>query len=239
VTNAAVLTNPKANRKCFLADPKVIPNAAILDPRFTLSMPRTLTVSTALDALTHAIEGLVSTMANPVSEGLFLQAIRLITANLPVVIEDGSNEKARLNMQVASTLAGWGMSTSQLGLAHCMAHTVGAMHHIPHGTGCGIALPWVMRYNVDHATEKLALAAQALGVETSGMTARAAAAAAADEVTALMSRLGHPLRFSDVGVPEENLGVCGFHAVTDMLVLFNPRPVNDPNEVVQLFTQAY
>jgi alcohol dehydrogenase class IV len=104
---------------------------------------------------------------------------------------------------------------------------------------CGIVLPKVMRFNVDHAAGKLALVAQALGVDTKGMKERDAALAAADAIEALMKKVGHPMRLRDVGVPEEGLMMCSFHAIADSNVLFNARPVNDPMDVYNLYTQAY
>ena len=239
VTNVAVLTSKGAGRKLFIVDARIMPDAAILDPRFTMSLPKDMTVSTAMDAMTHAIEAMTSTMANKICDGMALQAIRLINENLPLIVADGKNEKARLNMQLAATMAGWAFTIAQVGLAHGMAHTIGTLHHVPHGAACGIVLPKVMRYNVDHAADKLVQVAQALGVNTSGMAERDAALAAADAVEALMTKVGHPMRLRDVGVPEENLAICAFHAIADTAVLFNGRPVSDPNEVLQIYTQAY
>jgi acyl-CoA reductase-like NAD-dependent aldehyde dehydrogenase/alcohol dehydrogenase class IV len=239
VTNAAVITNKTAGRKLFIADPKITPNAAILDPRFTMTLPKGMTVGSAMDAMTHAVEALTSNMANQICDGHALQAIRLISENLPLVVADGKNEKARLNMQIAATMAGWSFTIAQVGLAHAMAHTVGTLHHVPHGTACGIVLPKVMRFNVDHATAKLALVAQALGVDTKGREERDAALAAADAIEALMEKVGHPMRLRDVGVPEEDLVRCSLHAIADSNVLFNSRPVSDPMEVYNLYRQAY
>jgi alcohol dehydrogenase class IV len=239
VTNAAVITNKTAGRKLFIADPKITPNAAILDPRFTMTLPKDMTVGSAMDAMTHAIEAVMSIMANQICDGQALQAIRLISENLPLVVADGKNEKARLNMQIAATMAGWSFTVAQVGLAHAMAHTVGTLHHVPHGAACGIVLPKVMRFNVDHATAKLALVAQALGVDTKGMEERDAALAAADAVEALMEKVGHPMRLRDVGVPEEDLVRCSLHAIADSNVLFNSRPVSDPMDVYNIYRQAY
>jgi len=239
VTNVAVLTSKGAGRKLFIVDPHIMPNTAILDPRFTMTLPKEMTVTTAMDAMTHAIEAITSIMSNQICDGQALHAIRLINENLPLVVADGKNEKARLNMQIAATMAGWSFTIAQVGLAHGMAHTVGSLHHVPHGAACGIVLPKVMRYNVDHAADKLAMVAQALGVDTKGMKARDAALAAADAVEALMKKAGHPMKLRDVGVPEESLPLCAFHAIADTADLFNARPVNDPNEVLELYKQAY
>ncbi|MBW2678901.1 MAG: iron-containing alcohol dehydrogenase, partial [Deltaproteobacteria bacterium] len=239
VTSASVLTNDKAGRKLFIVDTKIMPNVAILDPRFTLSLPKEQTVMTAMDAMTHAVEAMSSTMANPICDGMALQAIRLINENLPVVVEDGSNEESRLNMQIAATMAGWAFTIAQVGLAHGMAHTVGALHHVHHGAACGIVLPKVMRFNVDHVTAKLAQVAQALGVNITGMSEHEAALAAADTIEALMEKIGHPMRLRDMGVPEDSLPICAFHAVVDTAVIFNGRPVADPNEILEVFNQAF
>ena len=239
VTNVSVLTSKGAGRKLFIVDAKIMPDMAILDPRFTMTLPRGLTVTTAMDAMTHAIEAMTSTMSNPICDGMALQAIRLINKNLPLVAADGKNEKARLNMQIAATMAGWAFTVAQVGLAHGMAHTVGALHHVPHGAACGIVLPKVMRYNVDHAAEKLALVAHALDVNIKGMSEKDAALAAADAVEALMKKVNHPMRLRDVGVPEENLAICAFHAIADTAVIFNGRPVSDPNEILEVYKRAY
>ena len=239
VTSMAVLTSKGAGRKLFIADPRIVPNVAILDPRFTMTLPKDLTVTTAMDAMTHAIEAMMSTMANQICDGLALHAIRLISENLPLVVADGRNEKARLSMQLAATMAGWAFTIAQVGLAHGMAHTIGTLHHVPHGAACGIVLPKVMRYNVDHAADKLALVARALGVSTASMKEHDAALAAADAVEALMQKVGHPMRLRDVGIPEDSLAICAFHAIADTAVMFNARPVSDPNEVLQIYNQAY
>jgi len=239
VTNIAVITDKTAGRKLFIADPRIVPNAAILDPRFTMTLPKDMTVSTAMDAMTHAVEAMTSIMANQICDGQALHAIRQISENLPLVVADGQNEKARLSMQIAATTAGWSFTIAQVGLAHAMAHTVGTLHHVPHGAACGIVLPKVMRFNVDHAAGKLALVAEALGVDTKGMKERDAALAAADAVEALMKKVGHPMRLRDVGVPEEGLPVCAFHALADSSILFNARPTSDPGEILEIYKQAY
>jgi alcohol dehydrogenase class IV len=239
VTNVAVITSKNAGRKLFLADRWIIPNAAILDPRFTLTLPVPMTVSTAMDALTHAIEALTSTMSNPICDGHALNAISLIHRNLPLVIANGKDEKARLALQIAATAAGWAFTTAQVGLAHAMAHSVGTLYKVPHGTACGIVIAKVMRYNLDCATEKLALIARQFGVNTVGIDQRDAALAAAEAVEALMKKVGHPLGLREVGVPEDALPQCALHAIADSAVLFNARRVTDPGEVLALFQQAF
>ncbi len=192
VTNVAVIKSKTAGRKVYIVDRFIMPNTAILDPRFTMTLPPGLTATTAMDAMTHAVEALTSIMSQPICDGQALQAVRLIRDNLPKVVANGKDEKARNNLQIAATMAGWAFTIAQVGLAHAMAHTVGILHNVPHGAACGIVLPAVMRFNVDFAADKLAMAAQALGVNTHGMDDRSAALAAADAVEALMKRAATP-----------------------------------------------
>ncbi len=237
VTSVSVIKSQTAGRKAYIVDHFIVPNTAILDPRMTMSLPKGLTATTAMDAMTHAMEALTSTMSNAICEGHALQAIRLIAENLPKAIADGKDEQARLNLQLAATAAGWAFNIAQVGLAHSMAHTLGMLANVPHGAACGLVLPSVMRFNVDYAADKLALAAQALGVNTSGMSKKDAALAAADAVEKLMKAVGHPLRLREVGVTEEHLALAAFHAIADTATLFNARPVADPMLVDALYRQ--
>jgi aldehyde dehydrogenase (NAD+) len=239
VTNVAVLTSHGAVRKSYLLDRRVIPDVAILDPQFTISMPPGLTMNTAMDAMTHAIEAATSNMSNDMTDGLALKAIRLIKDNLPLVLADGKNEQARLNMQVAAVSAGLAFANAQVGVVHAMAHSIGALYHAPHGAICGVLLPHAMRYNVDFATAKLVQVAHALGVNPAGKQDREVALAAADAIDALMQKIGHPTKLRDLGVPDDGAVLCAFHALVDPAVRFNARPVKDPNDVVQMLTQAY
>ncbi|MFP4158916.1 MAG: aldehyde dehydrogenase family protein [Desulfobacterales bacterium] len=239
VTNVSVVKSQTAGRKVYIVDHYITPNTAILDPCFTLGLPAGLTATTAMDAMTHAVEALTSTMSNPICDGHALQAIRLIRQNLPLVIENGKNEQARSNMQMAATAAGWAFGIAQVGIAHSMAHTVGMLSNVPHGAACGIVLPAVMRFNLDYAADKLALAAQALGVSIGKMDSAEAALAGAEALENLMRDAGHPMRLSELGVTQEDLAMAPFHAIADTPTLFNARPVTDPNEIAELYNQVF
>ncbi len=239
VTWAAVINNKVAGRKSYIIESWLAPNVAILDPRFTMTLPPRLTAGTAMDAMTHSIEALTTITTNPICDGLALHAIRLIKENLPIAVKDGKNEAARLNLAAASTMAGCAFTISFVALAHSMAHTLGHLYGVPHGEACGLVLPKVMRFNVDHATDKLALIAQSLGVNTFGMDKRDAAFAAADEIEKLMKEVGHPLTLREVGVPEDGLMECSLHAMGDAVTLYNARPVASPDEILELYKQVY
>jgi aldehyde dehydrogenase (NAD+) len=237
VTNTAVIHHIESGRKVYIVDDKLIPATAILDPTLTTGLPRGLTASTGMDALTHAVEAVVSKQANPISEGLALQAIRMIAERLPVCIEQPNDLEARLQMQIASSIAGSAFSVAGVGLVHGMSHALGAHVRVPHGTANAILLPHVMRWNVQAAGAKLVLIARALGVEAAGGEAEIALAGAA-AVSALLTRIGHPQKLSEVGVKEQDLQHCAELALTDGATSTNPRAPRSAAEIVAVYRQA-
>ena len=237
VTNTAVVRHAQMKRKVYILDDKLIPGAAILDPMLVAGLPRGLTAATGMDALTHAIEAAVSKTGNPISEGLALQAIRMIAETLPICADKPSDLEARVQMQMASTMAGWAFSVAGVGLVHGMSHAIGARCRVPHGTGNGILLPHVMRYNLEAAGPKLALIGRALGCEGK-VDESQQALAAADAVAALLVRLGHPTKLSEVGVTEADLATCAGLALTDGATMTNPRAVRSTDEIVAVYRLA-
>lgn len=241
VTLGAVITNGQLHRKFFVADPHLIPKVAILDPTLVTGLPKSVSIGTGLDALTHAIEGLITPAANFITTGTGLQAVRLIAEHLPRAVADGRDLEARQGMLVASTLAGITLGPG-LGIAHAFAHTVGTLFGVHHGTGCGIGLLQAMKFNREHATKALAQVAQALGVDTRGMTDLQAADAATVAVEALMTRIGAPMRLGDLGFTREQLMgrlpelIAG--TMSDLNCGTSPRPVQDPNAVAELIMAA-
>jgi acetaldehyde dehydrogenase/alcohol dehydrogenase len=145
VSPAAVIT--VGGRKATLVDYSLVPDMAIVDPVFTMSMPPSVTADTGVDALTHAIEAAVSIFASPFTDAFCVQAVRLIFDALPRAFADGSDLEARTKMANAATIAGLAFSNAFVGVNHALAHAVGARFHIPHGRANAIFLPHVMRYN--------------------------------------------------------------------------------------------
>jgi acetaldehyde dehydrogenase/alcohol dehydrogenase len=145
VSPAAVLT--AGGRKLTLVDYSLVPDMAVVDPRLTLTMPRTLTADTGVDALTHALEAGVSIFASPYTDAFCMQALHLILDALPRACADGSDLGARTSMSNAATLAGLAFSNAFVGVCHALAHAVGARFGIAHGRANGIFLPHVLRYN--------------------------------------------------------------------------------------------
>lgn len=164
VTKVAVIADPEHDVKLPFAETQFLPDLAILDPELTRTMPPRLTAMTGMDALTHAIEAYVDKEWSPASDGLALQAIRLIRDNLLLACAQPENLQARGAMLAASCLAGIAFSHSMVGMVHGISHALGGVYHIPHGLANALVLPEVMEYNLESRLERYADIAEALGI---------------------------------------------------------------------------
>jgi len=217
----------------------VAPDAAILDPIMTAEMPPLLTASSGMDALTHAIEAVLSALRNPLSTALALRAIKIIRRLLPKCVQNGSDIKAREQVQIAATMAGMAFSSSQVGLAHAVSHSLGAICGVPHGIANGIMLPMVMRYNAPECPSEMADVARALGVEDRGQPEPELAEAAAIEVENLLVEINHPRRLAEMGVKSEQISACVALAMTDAAIITNPRKPITPEEVEKIIIAVF
>jgi alcohol dehydrogenase class IV len=218
ITPVSVVLDEERQLKMGLKSPYWFARVAITDPELTLGMPPALTAATGLDALTHAVESYLSTGATPPSEGLSLRAIRLIGESLRAACRDGNDRAAREGMAMGSMLAGMAFANSGLGLVHGLVHSVGARYGVPHGACCGRLLPYVLRFNLPAAKEKLAEVAQAL-------TGNAAATAddAVTGVEALLRDVGVPFGLADIGIRGEDMDVLAKDGLVAGAVRTNPR----------------
>jgi alcohol dehydrogenase len=178
-TNAfGVVTDPVAHRKFYVGHASSMPVAAIADPELTLGLPSSVTAATGMDALTHALESYLSLRPNPWSDGIALQVIRMIAANLPRACADGADLEARWRMMLAAHMAGVAMANTGLGICHAIGHSLGGRWNIAHGVTLTVILPDVLRFNLPVRTERIAGIAFALGAgDTHADTARNANAA--------------------------------------------------------------
>lgn len=161
VTPFAVITDEKTSIKYPLADYELTPNMAIVDAKLMMTMPKSLTASSGIDALVHSIEAYVSTMASEYTNGLALESIRLIFKYLPIAYNEGTtNVKAREKMAHASSMAGMAFANAFLGVCHSMAHKLGAFHHLPHGVANSLLINEVIKFNATEAPTKQAAFAQ-------------------------------------------------------------------------------
>lgn len=225
VTINYVITDVERKRKFVCVDPHDMPVVAVVDPDMMATMPVGLTAATGMDALTHAIEGYTTKAAWAMTDMFHLEAIRLIAQNLrDAVAEAKSGEpgSGREGMALAEYIAGMGFSSVGLGIAHSMAHTLGAVYDTPHGVACAMALPIVMEYNASETGEKYREIARAMGVagvdDMSQDEYRAAAVAA---VAKLGQDVGIPTKVD--GLKEEDLDFLSESAHADACAPGNPR----------------
>ena len=238
VTINYVITDEENVKKMVCVDPNDIPTLAIIDPELMLSMPRGLTAATGMDALTHAIEGLITLGAWEMSDMFEIKAIEMIAKWLPKAVENPSDIEARDGMATAQYIAGMAFSNVGLGLVHGMAHPLGAYYDIPHGVANALLLPFVMEYNKEAAKAKYRTIAEAMGVDTSAMDDDQAAQAAVDAVKALAVKVRIPQHLSELGVPESGLPTLAQAAFNDVCTPGNPRKAV-VEEILEVYKKAF
>lgn len=165
VTNMCVISCTSRGNKDSVVSPVCVASLAIVDPDLTMGLPPKMTAATGVDALAHAVESITGAQANPLSDALAREAIRIIAKWLPVAYGDGSNAEAREQMILASTFAGMAFTNGLVHLGHSIGHTLGAKFHIPHGIGCGIALPEVIEYTSKTEYKKVRMICECLGAD--------------------------------------------------------------------------
>jgi len=238
VTWMAVIFDKSKGQKILIVESFNAPRVAILDPQLTLKLPPLLTASTGMDAMSHAIEAMTSVQREPVADALAMHAIRLLSIYLPLCIKDGSNIAARGQVQLAATMAGWAFGNAMVGLVHAMAHSIGAVSHVPHGIANGILLPYCMEFNLPDAQDYYVEIAQAMGVFEKGSTTQQAAKAAVKAVFDFTKKIGHPQKLSEFGVKEENIIKAADLSMSDGSIVNNARFVADSSEVLAIYRKA-
>jgi alcohol dehydrogenase class IV len=210
-TWATIITDSDGAVKMELPSKEAVPDVVILDPELPSLMPPALTAQTGLDVLAHAVEAYVSQWRNDFSDALAIKAIQIVFTHLPEAYENGTSLEARERMHNASTMAGWAFSNSQVGVAHCMGHALGALFKVPHGRCVGIFLPYSIEYSAPEIKERYAQIAKAIGVEHT--TDDEALDGLLEAIRALRERLGEPGSIGDAGISESE-----FNANLDGLV---------------------
>ena len=239
VTINYVITDEEAKKKMVCVDPNDIPAVAIIDPELMYSMPKGLTASTGMDALTHAIESYITPGAWAMSDMFELKAIEMIARNLKKAVENGHDAEAREGMAVAQYIAGMGFSNVGLGIVHSMAHPLGAFYDTPHGVANALLLPYVMEYNADSpAAPKYRDIARAMGVQTDGMNTEQGVRAAIDAVRQLSLSIGIPQKLHEIGVKEEDLPALSVAAYNDVCTGGNPRTTS-PEDTEKIYRKAF
>lgn len=227
VTINYVITDEVNEKKMVCVDPNDIPVMAIVDAELMYTLPKSLTAATGLDALTHAIEGLITKGAWEMSDMFELKAIEMIARHLETAVNEPQNAEARNGMAVAQYIAGMAFSNVGLGVVHGMAHPLGAIFDVPHGVANALLLPTVMEFNMPAALDKYVQIAKAMDVYSAGMSREEAARAAVDAVKALAIRVGIPQHLTELGIQASDLERLAAAAAADVCTPGNPREVNE------------
>ena len=239
VTINYVITDEQAVKKMVCVDPNDIPIVSIVDPELMVSMPKSLTAATGMDALTHAIEGYITKGAWEMTNMFELKAIELIARNLETAVNEPHNIEARNGMALAQYIAGMGFSNVGLGIVHSMAHPLGAFYDTPHGVANALLLPYVMEYNASATGEKYREIAKAMGVaDTADMNSDEYREAAVTAVRTLSQKISIPQKLNQIGVKEQDLAALAKSAFEDVCTPGNPRDTSQ-EEILELYRMAF
>ena len=221
---AGVTDTSRGVKDLYLAD-QLTPRVAILDPEIAALTPRELWLTTGVRAIDHIIEGFYSSRHNAHTDALFLEALRILSAELVASGDAPDDLERRERCQVAAWLATIHLKNVSTGLSHGLGHQLGARFGVPHGVTSCILLPPVMAFNRPVTADRQARLAEAMGVPVRGMNEQEAAEAAERELRSMLARMGVPTRLRDVGVGPEHFEELAAEALQDMIVAGNPRPV--------------
>ncbi len=238
VTNVAVIMDKEMGQKRLVVENFNVPRLAILDPIMTAKLPKLMTAGTGMDAMSHAVEGLHAIPHEPITDGLALHAIRLLHRYLPICVENGNDLVARGQVQIAATIAGWAFGIAGVGNVHALAHSIGAVAHVPHGIANGILLADCMEFNIESCPETYALVAEACGVREKGMDDMDAARAAITAVRQFTKKIGHPQRLSEMKVKEDDIVKAAEMSLGDGAILNNPRLVLEASEMLEIYRKV-
>ena len=242
VTPVVVISDPARSVKVGIASPHLIPHTAICDPELTYTCPPSLTAISGADALTHAIEAFTTARRpfshkavqehvfvgkNALSDHFALLAIGHISASLKLAYDNGTDIVARERLMLGATAAGLAFGTAGTAAAHAIQYPIGALTHTPHGVGVAVMLPYVMAFNREHAGGPLAEVAEAMGLNTQGLSVDDRAGAAIDAVTKLFASVGIPDTIAGLGVLADQLPFVAEQAMgATRLIKNNPRPLD-------------
>jgi alcohol dehydrogenase class IV len=238
VSPNAILLDEADQLKKGVVSPHLVPDAAFVDPRLTLSVPPAVTAATGLDALTHCIEAFANRFSHPLVDGYALRGMRLIAAHLLRAVRDGGDLEAREALAMGSLLGGLCLGPVNTAAVHALAYPLGGRFHVAHGVSNAVLLPHVIRFNLDHAPDRYAEVALAVGA-SAGPTTRAMAAHLVDRLQQLSRACGVPQRLSELGVPREAIPSMARSAMqVTRLLKNNLRPVTE-EDAIRIYEEAY
>ena len=230
VTMVAVVSDNQKHVKLAFASNYLMPNAAILDPRMTQTLPPHLTAMTAMDAMTHAVEAYTCMAANPISDAYAMAAVKKVSNSLFNVLDNPTDAHGRLELAQASTMAGIAFSNSMVGIVHSLGHALGSVAHLPHGLCMNLFLPYVLEYNKDVNGDKIA--ELLLPLAGPDIYAQTPANQRVDKVIATLNTMRDrlyaltklPRTLSETGkISKEQLDEVADKALNDGSIIYNPK----------------
>lgn len=226
VSKSFVAGDDVTNSKLVCFNDKMLPLETFIDPELMTTMPDIVTLSSGFDALTHAIECIISKNSNYLSEIFAKEAISIIFKNLALAYDNPDDLDARENMALGSYLAGLAYSNSGLGLCHSIAHALGGKFKIPHGIALAMTLPAVLKFNMySKSASKYELIAKAFGLSTSGLTEEEICRLVIREFEKFRNRFNIPKKLSEYGVTERHLDLLAYNSFEDACTKSNPREI--------------
>lgn len=239
MTYFCIITDEKRKVKMAIVDPKMLPWISVNDPKTMMSLPKSLTAATGIDALTHAIEAYLSTNATPITDANALYAIKLIKEHLPIVYNDGSNGESRKMMAYAQFLAGMAFSNASLGYVHAIAHQLGGFYNLPHGVCNALLLPYVLEFNGQQLKgTRIGDIYEAFGGKPFNKQNQIATKNLVKAIKEMNYRLGIPKSLKDLGVKTEDFKNLAKNALLDSCALTNPVKT-DINGIMKILEKAY
>ncbi|HSB81959.1 MAG TPA: iron-containing alcohol dehydrogenase [Candidatus Methylomirabilis sp.] len=238
-TSGFAVTDERRRVKDLYGAPQFIPRVVILDPELTAFTPPWLWASTGMRAVDHAVERLYSPKHQPLVDALCIQALRYLFCDLPRSTREPRNLEVRLHCQLAAWMSAFGFLSVGTGISHAIGHQLGGHCNVPHGQTSCVILPHAMDFNCQAAADRLALVAEAAGIDMRDLSTRQAATAAIGAVRRLVEDLGCPMRLRDVGVKESDFPLLA-EAVMDEAPHFeNPRPIAGVTDIHEILRQAW
>lgn len=237
VSQFAIINNTSKKTKIAIISKALVPDISLIDPEITCTMSKALTAATGLDALTHAIEALVSNARSPLTDLNALEAIRLVFEHLTMAIEDPYHIEARKGMSLASLLAGMAFSNASLGAVHAMAHALGGLLDLPHGMCNAILLPHVIEANFHYAEEQYVKIFDVLKMNVSQLSSSDRKKLLIERIKTLSIEAGVKETLSDLKVNDDDLDSLSRNAYQDACLITNPRDLS-VNELKEIFNSA-
>ncbi len=236
VSQFAIIADQEKKIKMTILSRAIMPDISLIDPRLLQTKSEELIAATGMDALTHAIEAFVSSLSWPLTDPHARHAIKLVFRHLKEAVHKKSLDPLE-GMAVASLEAGAAFSNAILGAVHALAHPLGGLYDMHHGLANAILLPVVLKKNLEHAPEKYALIANAMGINTRGKTAIEAALQVPEQIENLIQSLHIPSKLSEVGVKAQDLPALARDAAKDLCMMTNPQRY-DEREIEGMYLDA-